>query len=91
MSLPLEGPNTIPADTVRIARSAFPKGTLAMNLRDHRGTLCDDPMNAEVFSPLSVPAIAPRRLAHVSVLQFADGLSDRQADGALRGADGKEC
>ena len=85
MSLPLEGPNAIPADTVRVARSAFPKGTLAMHLRDHLGTLYDNPMFADLFSPLGAPAIAPWRLALVSVLQFAEGLSDRQAADAVRG------
>src|SRR5829696_1665665 len=84
MSLPLEGPNTIPADTVRVARAAFPKGSLAMHLRDHLGTLYDNPLFAEVFSPLGAPAIAPWRLALVCVLQFAEGLSDRQAADAVR-------
>jgi transposase len=84
MSLPFEALNAIPADTARIARAAFPKGSLAMQLRDHLGTLYDNPLFAEIFSPLGAPAIAPWRLALVSVLQFAEGLPDRQAADAVR-------
>lgn len=85
MSLPLEELNAIPADTARVARAAFPKGSLAMQIRDHLGTLYDNPLFVEIFSPLGAPAIAPWRLALVSVLQFAEGLSDRQAAEAVRG------
>src|ERR1700730_4118111 len=84
MSLPFEALNAIPADTARVARAAFPKGSLAMHLRDHLGTLYDNPQFAELFSPLGAPAIAPWRLALISVLQFAEGLSDRQAADAVR-------
>jgi transposase len=85
MSLPFEAPNAIPQDTVRVARAAFPKGSLAMHLRDHLGTLYDNPLFTELFSPLGAPAIAPWRLTLVLVLQFAEGLSDRQAADAVRG------
>lgn len=85
MSLPFEELNAIPAVTARVARAAFPKGCLAMQLRDHLGTLYDNPLFAEIFSPLGAPAVDPWRLALVSVLQFAEGLSDRQAAEAVRG------
>src|SRR4051812_11910220 len=84
MSLPFDALNVIPADTARIARAAFPKATLAMQLRDHLGTLYDNPLFADLFSPLGAPALAPWRLALISVLQFAEGLSDRQTADAVR-------
>lgn len=84
MSLTSEVLNEIPADTARVARASFPKGSLAIHLRDHLGTLYENPLFAELFSPLGAPAIAPWRLALVSVLQFAEGLSDRQAADAVR-------
>jgi len=85
MSLPSAPMGPIPAETVRIARAAFPKGTLAMRLRDMMGTLYDDPTFADLFSHRGRPAEAPWRLALVTVLQFAEGLSDRQAADAVRG------
>ncbi len=85
MSLPSAPMGPIPAETVRIARAAFPTGTLAMRLRDMRGTLYDDPTFADLFSHRGRPAEAPWRLALVTVLQFAEGLSGRQAADAVRG------
>jgi len=85
MSLSSAPMGPIPAETMRIARAAFPKGTLAMRLRDMMGTLYDDPTFADLFSHRGRPAEAPWRLALVTVLQFAEGLSDRQAADAVRG------
>ncbi len=85
LSLPSETLDPIPADTVRIAQAAFRQGTLAMQLRDQLGVLYNDPLLVGLFSPLGAPALAPWRLALVSVLQFAEGLSDRQAADAVRG------
>jgi len=85
MSLPSAPMGPIPAETIRLARAAFPKGTLAMRLRDMMGTLYDDPTFADLFSHCGRPAEAPWRLALVTVLQFAEGLSDRQAADAVRG------
>ncbi len=85
MSLPSAPMGPIPAETIRIARASFPKGTLAMRLRDMMGTLYNDPTFADLFSHCGRPAEAPWRLALVTVLQFAEGLSDRQAADAVRG------
>lgn len=75
----------IPAETVRIAHAAFPKGTLCMQMRDTLGPLYDDHQFVALFSSTGQPAEAPARLALVLVLQFAEGLSDRQAADAVRG------
>src|SRR6266540_6238533 len=40
---------------------------------------------AGLFAVRGRPAVSPARLALVSVLQFAEGLSDRQAADAVRG------
>jgi len=85
MSLPPTSPGSIPEETARVARAAFPKGTLAMRMRDTLGPLYDDPTFADLFSPHGRPAEAPWRLALVTVLQFVEDLSDRQAADAARG------
>jgi transposase len=75
----------IPAETVRVAHAAFPKGTLCLQLRDTLGPLYEDAQFAALFSPTGQPAEAPARLALVLILQFVENLSDRQAAEAVRG------
>jgi transposase len=53
-------------------------------MRDELGTIYDDDLFANVYSHEGQPAIAPWRLALVSVMQFAENLSDRQAAEAVR-------
>jgi transposase len=74
----------VPDETARIARAAFPHGTLLIQLRDGLGTLYTDEDFADLFPSHGQPAEAPWRLALVSVLQFLEGLSDRQAADAVR-------
>jgi len=56
-----------------------------MQMRDTLGPLYEDKQFAALFSSTGRPAEAPARLALVLVLQFAEGLSDRQAADAVRG------
>lgn len=74
----------IPAETVRVARAVFPKGCLAMRARDALGPVFADADFEELFPVRGRPAVSPARLALVSVLQFAEGLTDRQAAHAVR-------
>jgi transposase len=74
----------IPEETQRVARAAFPKGNPYMRLRDEMGSLYGDEAFARLFSDMGQPALAPWRLAWVTVLQFAEGLTDRQAADAVR-------
>ena len=75
----------IPAQTVRIAKAAFPRGSTVIKLRDAFGALYQDEDFAPFFSSLGQPALAPWRLALVTVFQFLENLSDRQAADAVRG------
>jgi transposase len=85
MSLRMSPLAPIPADTARVAHAAFPTGTLCLQIRDTLGPLYEDAQFAALFSPTGQPAAAPARLALVLILQFAEGLSDRQAAEAVRG------
>jgi transposase len=85
MSLRPNGFTRIPAETARVARAAFPKGCLAMRARDELGALFTDEQFAELFAARGRPAWSPARLALVLVLQFVEGLTDRQAADAVRG------
>lgn len=85
MSLKPEGLNPIPEETARIAHAAYPKGNVFMHMRDELGTIYQDESFAPLFSHTGQPAEAPWRLALVTIMQFAEGLSDRQAADAVRG------
>jgi transposase len=76
---------SIPAETMRVARAAYPKGSLAMRLRDELGGIYRDEQFVSLFPTRGQPAEAPWRLALVLVLQYVDGLTDRQAADAIRG------
>lgn len=56
-----------------------------MRMRDELGEVYTDSSFAELFPRRGQPAESPGRLAWVTVLQFAEGLSDRQAAKAVRG------
>src|SRR3954451_18126332 len=85
MSLRADDEHPIPDATRRVARAAFPKGTLAMRLADQLGAIYRDEQFAALFPDRGQPAHSPWRLALVTVLQFTEGLSDRQAADAVRG------
>ncbi len=78
----------VPEGTARIARAVFPNGCLAMRMRDVLGAVFTDDEFAAVFPSRGRPAISPALLAFVSVLQFGEGLTDRQAAHAVRAARG---
>ena len=85
MSLHAQPLEPIPDLTSRIARASFPKGTLAMHLRDALGPIYKDADFADLFAKRGRAAEAPWRLALVTVLQALENLSDRQAAEMVRG------
>lgn len=84
MSLHPQPIGPVPEDIARVARAAFPKGTTYVRTRDVLGAVYEDEDFAELFEVRGRPAIAPWRLALVTVMQFTEGLSDRQAAEAVR-------
>jgi transposase len=74
----------IPPETIRVAKAAFPKSTTYMTMRDELGVIFEDEDFAHLFPRRGQPAMAPWRLALVTIMQFAEGLSDRQAADAVR-------
>jgi transposase len=55
-----------------------------MTMRNELGAIFEDEDFAALFPRRGQPAMAPWRLALVTVMQFAEGLSDRQAADAVR-------
>jgi len=74
----------VPEDTARVAHAAFPKGHPYLRLRDELGAIFADRAFADLFATRGRPAVAPAQLALVTIMQFAEGLSDVQAADAVR-------
>ena len=82
----------VPEQTAAVARAAFRKPTLAMRVRDELGEVFADGAFIDAFGIRGKPGISPGQLAMVTVLQFAENLTDRQAADAVRGRiDWKYC
>jgi transposase len=84
MSLHPRPAGSIPEVTQRVAHAAFPKGPLCLRIAEELGPLYRDDQFAELFPTRGQPAASPARLALASVLQYVEGLSDRQAADAVR-------
>ena len=78
MSLQPQVCDLIPEETACVARAAFPKGTF-MRMRDDLGSIYADQAFAALFPPCGQPAVSPWHFALTLVLQFVEGLADRQA------------
>jgi transposase len=77
MSLKPVDLTSIPEETSRIAKAAFPKSNLYLKLRDQLGALYQDETFSHLLPAAACPAESPGRLAMITIFQFAEGLSDR--------------
>lgn len=73
-----------PAETARVARAGFPLSSVIMRLRDEFATLDEDTDFRTLYAARGQPDLPPWRLALVTVFQFLEHLSDRQAADAVR-------
>lgn len=84
MSMRPQGLPEVPELTAAVAAAAFPNGSLAMRVRDELvGVFADEPF-AEAFGVRGPVGLSPGMPALVTVLQFAENLTDRQAADAVR-------
>ena len=75
----------VPESTAAAVHAAFPKGNLYVDLRAEFGTLYTDQLFTDLYPPLGrAVAVPPWRLALVLVMQYIEGLTDRQAAAAVR-------
>ena len=85
MSLSPEPILHVPERTTEVAHAAFPRGNRYMMMRDELGTIYRDDQFADLYPSVGQPAEMPWRLALVTILQFAENLTDRQTADAVRG------
>ena len=74
----------IPDETARVAHAILPQGNIYLQMRDELGTLYQDEDFRDLFPNRGQSAEAPWRLALVTLMQYAEGLTDRQAADAVR-------
>src|SRR5258708_39710762 len=74
----------IPEEIARVAHAVFLHGHIVMQMRDALGTIYTDEAFADLFPTHGQPAFAPWRLALVTIFQFMEHLTDRQAAEAVR-------
>ncbi len=75
----------IPAETARVARAAFRKDNVYMMMRDQLGQFYNDKDFQTLFSAdCGQSALSPGQLALITIMQFAEGLTDRQTAEAVR-------
>ena len=84
MSLQLTDEYGIPSDTFQVAQAVFPEGNIYMWMREEFGLLFSDLQFTSLFARRGQPAESPWRLALVTVMQFLENLTDRQAADAVR-------
>jgi transposase len=76
---------SIPSETERVARAAFSKPSVYMMMRDYLGCLYNDNDFKTLFvNNCGQPAFSPGQLALITVMQFCEGLTDRQTAEAVR-------
>ena len=74
----------IPEMTIKVAKAAFPKGNVVMKIRDELGPMFADKEFRRLYPTIGQPAESPARLALVTILQFMENLTDREAADAVR-------
>jgi transposase len=75
----------IPEMTRLVAKTAFPNGSIFMTLRDELGPIFEDERFTHLYPGTGQPSESPARLAMVTIMQFLENLTDRQAAEAVRG------
>lgn len=84
MSMQPEPIAAIPEETARIARLLLPRGNRYMQLREKLGTIYQDEHFVSLYPALGSFAEAPWRLALVTIMQYMENYTDRQAAEAVR-------
>jgi transposase len=84
MSLRPQAEYVVPVETAKVAHTVFPRGNLCLTMADTLSGFINDDTFSDLFEVKGQPGISPWRLALVTILQFVEGLSDRQAADAVR-------
>jgi transposase len=76
---------SIPEDTKRVALAVFKKGNIYLKIAEQLGQLYEDKEWLDLYKhDGGQSGISPARLALITIFQFMEGLTDRQAAEAVR-------
>jgi transposase len=75
----------VPTETAKVAKAAFPKGNVYITMREKLGSIFENEDFADLYPRVGQYGQAPWQLALVTVMQFAEDLTDREAADAVRG------
>ncbi len=76
--------NEVPELTRLVAKAALPDGNIFIKMRDELGPIFEDEEFTALYPTIGQPAESPARLALVTIMQFVENLTDRQAAEAVR-------
>jgi len=85
MSLQAQAQYTVPAETARVANAIFPNGNLCITMAETLHPYFRDQDFETLYPHRGQPAVSPSRLALATVLQYVEGLTDRQTAEAKMG------
>jgi len=74
----------IPEETIRVAKAVYPKGNVYLEMRDHFGHLYQDEAFSDLFDHKGRRGESPASLALIMIMQYSEGLTDKQAAEAVR-------
>lgn len=74
----------IPEETQRVAQAVCPGGNVYMRMRDELGLLFERAEFNKLYARAGQPGLSAWRLTLITIMQFAEGLSDRQTAEAVR-------
>lgn len=84
MSLQPQVQYIVPAETARVANAIFPNGNLCITMAETLHPYFRDQDFEALYPHRGQPAVSPSRLALATVLQYVEGLTDRQTAEAVR-------
>jgi transposase len=84
MSLKPQAQSTVPAETARVAHAIFPSGNLCITMAEILHPYFSDQDFEALYPHRGQHAVSPLRLALATVLQYVEGLTDRQTAEAVR-------
>ena len=84
MTLQPKAQYVVPVETANVAHAIYPKGNLCITMADTLSEFLSDQDFSALFSTQGQPAASPWRLALVTILQYLEGLTDRQTADSVR-------
>ncbi len=84
MSLRPQAKFCVPLETARVAKAVFPSSNIYLTLADSLGAFLAEQDFANLFPHRGQPAVSPFRLALATIMQYVEGLTDRQTADAVR-------